>query len=59
MKWGAKKFENLSVEEEDTVGQLKSKLVPLTGVDSKRQKLMAKGSLLKVPHLAPPAVEAP
>ena len=48
VKWGSKKFDQLYIDEEETVSQLKGLLGELTGVDVKRQKLLAKGSILKV-----------
>lgn len=47
VKWRGKTIDGISIDGEDTIRTLKEHLEPVTAVDSKNQKLLLKGSILK------------
>lgn len=48
VKWGKEKFENLEVNTDELPELFKAQLFALTNVTPERQKIMLKGSVLKV-----------
>ena len=48
MKWGKEKFENIEIDTSEPPEVFKAQLFALSGVPPERQKVMAKGTSLKV-----------
>lgn len=48
IKWGKEKFENVELNTDDPPDVFKAQLFALSGVAPERQKVMLKGSVLKV-----------
>lgn len=48
VKWGKEKFDNLEVDTDELPELFKAQLFALTNVAPDRQKIMLKGSVLKV-----------
>lgn len=48
IKWGKEKFENVELNTDDPPEVFKAQLFALSGVNPERQKVMLKGSVLKV-----------
>ena len=48
VKWGKEKFEKVEVNTDETPELFKAQLFALSGVSPERQKVMLKGSVLKV-----------
>ena len=48
VKWGKEKFENVEVDTSEPPEVFKAQLFALSGVPPERQKVMAKGTSLKV-----------
>lgn len=48
IKWGKEKFENVELNTDDPPDVFKAQLFALSGVTPERQKVMLKGSVLKV-----------
>ena len=52
IKWGKEKFENVEVDMSEPPEVFKAQLFALSGVPPERQKIMAKGTTLKVLYLS-------
>ena len=48
VKWGKEKFENVEIDTSEPPEVFKAQLFALSGVPPDRQKIMAKGTSLKV-----------
>lgn len=48
VKWGKEKFENVELNSDESPELFKAQLFALSGVAPERQKVMYKGSVLKV-----------
>lgn len=48
VKWGREKFENVELDSDESPEVFKAQLFALSGVAPERQKVMLKGSVVKV-----------